>query len=63
MVPLGSSELILGSSFVWVNLWYMDVKRNSLCDILKIGEQRQPEGSHGLRIAYFLVPDIALCSA
>ncbi len=38
LVPLWSSEVILGS-FVWV---YMDVKRNSLCDILKVGEPRQP---------------------
>ncbi len=35
VVPLGSSEVILGSSFVLGYLRYMDVKRNSLCDILK----------------------------
>ena len=53
VVPLGSSEVILGSSFVWVYLWYMDVKRNSLCDILKVGESRQP-GDRGFENRLFL---------
>ena len=42
LVLTGSSEVIIGSSFVWVYLWYTEVKRNSLCDILKVGEPRQP---------------------
>ncbi len=52
VVPLVSSEVI-----VWVYLWYIDVKRNNLCDILKVGEPRQPGGSRGSRTAYFLFSD------
>ncbi len=55
MALMGSSEVILGSSFVWVYLWYMDVKRNSLCDIFKVGEPRQPGGSCGSRTTYFFI--------
>ena len=39
--------------FVCIYFWYMDVKRNSLCDILKVGEPRQPGGLRGSRTAYF----------
>ncbi len=43
----------LRSSFVCVYLRYMDVKRNSLCDILKVGEPRKPGGVLELRYCFY----------